>query len=98
MYQYNMTSDEQQKIKTRECRLYAIELRKQKGARKASKKDAEPILKNRCSIPNIDFIVMKKLCSMIEDDIFIFDEYLLSGNLIWFSLMRSKITIVSFTL
>lgn len=74
MYQYNMTSDEQQKVKTRECRLYDIELRKQKGAPKASRKDAQPILKNRCSIPNIDFVVMKKLCSMIEDDIFIFDE------------------------
>ena len=74
MYQYNMTSDEQQKIKTRECRLYDIELRKQRGAPRASKRDAEPILKNRCSIPNIDFVVMKKLCSMIEDDIFVFDE------------------------
>jgi hypothetical protein len=74
MYQYNMSSDEQQKIKIRECRLYDIELRKQRGAPAASKNDAEPILKNRCSIPNIDFVVMKKLCSMIEDDIFIFDE------------------------
>ena len=74
MYQYNMTSDEQQKIKTRECRLYDIELRKQKKAPRASKRDAQPILKNRCSIPNIDFFVMDKLCSMIEYDIFIFDE------------------------
>lgn len=74
MYQYNMTSDEQQKIKIRECRLHDIELHKQKGAPKASRRDAEPILKNRCSIPNIDFVVMKELCSMIEDDIFIFDE------------------------
>jgi hypothetical protein len=74
MYGYGISPKKQQELKIKLARKYETPLRLKRGQKASKSVNPTDTITNRCSIADVDNIVMNHLCSILNDEIIVCNE------------------------
>ena len=74
MYGYDISPKKQQELKIQLARKYETSIRLKKGQKASKSAKKTDTITNRCSIADVDNIVMNHLCSILNEEIIVCNE------------------------